>query len=195
MRIGLALLCAAGATSASLAADIPMKAPAAPAAVVANAWSATFASEVRYYSWVGARGSPTTVNAASGRGSQLYVPFALQLTGTPAEAVRVQFLARGGWVRSSQTTAGLSGTVETMTDTVLSGTVTYLGTGVQPFVSINVNAPTGKAALFGSAANARMDPDLVEIGSFGEGWNVGPTVGVNVPITPSLMVTGSVGYT
>jgi len=99
-------------------------------------------------------------------------------------------------VRSQQDTNGLSGAVETITDTVVSGTFTYLGlNGIQPFVSVNVNAPTGTSALFGGAANARMDSDLVEIGSFGEGWNIGPTAGFNLPITASLMFTGSVGYT
>jgi hypothetical protein len=58
-----------------------------------------------------------------------------------------------------------------------------------------MNASTGKSVLSGSQANARMDPDLVEIGSFGEGWNIGPTVGFNVPVTASFMVTASVGYT
>jgi hypothetical protein len=105
-------------------------------------------------------------------------------------------VVRSGWVHSQQTTAGLTGTVDTFTDTVLSGTVTYLGfNGIQPFVSLNVNVPTGRAALFGSAAFARMDSDLVEIGSFGEGWNVGPTVGASIPITASMILTGSVGYT
>jgi hypothetical protein len=55
--------------------------------------------------------------------------------------------------------------------------------------------PSGRSALFGSAAAARMDPDLVEVANFGEGWNIGPTVGINLPINPALMVTGSVGYT
>ena len=40
-----------------------------------------------------------------------------------------------------------------------------------------------------------MDPDLVEIGSFGEGWNVGPTVGASMSVTESMLLTASVGYT
>jgi hypothetical protein len=49
--------------------------------------------------------------------------------------------------------------------------------------------------LSGTEANARMDPDLVEIGSFGEGWNIGPSAGLNISLTESLMLTASVGYT
>ena len=194
----LGLFGAVGIAPLGWAADVPVMPvkATAPADVVAQTWNVTVASEARYYAWKSDRGSPTTVNTAPGSGSQWYVPFALQVAGKPTEDFKVQFLARGGWVRSQQSTAGLSGTVETFTDTVMSGTITYLGiNGIQPFVSLNVNAPTGRSALFGAAANARMDPDLVEIGSFGEGWNIGPTVGFNLPITASLMFTGSVGYT
>ena len=127
---------------------------------------------------------------------QLYIPYALQIAGQPTPDWKVSVLGRGGWVHSQQSTAGLSGDVETITDTVANGTMTYLGIpGIQPFASINLNIPTGKSVLTGSAANARMDPDLVEIGSFGEGWNIGPTVGVNLPVTQNLIVTASVGYT
>jgi hypothetical protein len=205
-RLGSALLSAVAVTAATLAvptsgamaADLPANMPvkAAPAAVVQNAWQVQFASEARYYSWEADRGTPTNVNGSHGKGSQWYVPVALQVAGKPNDVVKAQFLVRSGWVRSSQSTAGLSGSVETITDTVMSGTLTYLAiNGVQPFVSLNVNAPTGKSALFGSAANARMDPDLVEIGSFGEGWNIGPTTGASVSITESMMLTASVGYT
>jgi hypothetical protein len=40
-----------------------------------------------------------------------------------------------------------------------------------------------------------MDPDLVEIASFGEGFNIGPTLGLNLPITPSIILTATAGYT
>jgi hypothetical protein len=200
-RLGAALLATVAATllaavATASAADMPVKAPPLPAAVVQDAWKVTFASEARYYSWKSDRGSPSTFNTAPGSGSQWYVPFALQVAGKPSDVVKTQFLVRGGWVRSSQTTGGLTGSVETLTDTVMSGTMTYLGiNGIQPFVGLSVNAPTGRSALFGNSANARMDGDLVEIGSFGEGWNIGPTAGVSIPITDSLIATASVGYT
>ena len=202
-RLGAAFLALVTTAPMALASDIPasnmpVKAPP-PAAVVEKTWSVTFASEARYFAWRSDRGSPTNLeppNTARGSGSQWYVPIALQIAGKPSDVVKVAFVVRGGWVRSQQTTPGLSGAVETWLDTVMSGTVTYLGiNGFQPFVALSVNAPTGRSALFGSAANARMDGDLVEIGSFGEGWNIGPTVGASVPITDALVVTGSVGYT
>jgi hypothetical protein len=84
----------------------------------------------------------------------------------------------------------------TTTDTVVSGTATYLGiSGIQPFISMNLNLPSGTSVLNGSSANARMDPDIVDIATFGEGLNMGPTVGVNIPISEQLIVTLSSGYT
>jgi opacity protein-like surface antigen len=170
----------------------------APASAPASAWTETFNSEARYFSWQSNRGSPTSVAPTSGggRGAELYIPYALQLVGRPSEDFKIELLGRGGWVWARQSTAGLTGEVSTATDTVASGTVTYLGfNGFQPFASINLNLPTGQSALFGSAANARMDPDLVDIASFGEGFNIGPTLGFNLPITSSLIFTTSVGYT
>ncbi|MDC7786800.1 hypothetical protein PQJ75_19910 [Rhodoplanes sp. TEM] len=66
---------------------------------------------------------------------------------------------------------------------------------MQPFVSLAVNIPTGQSALFGTAANTRMDPDLVALSSYGEGWNIGPTLGANVPLGEHLVFTASVGVT
>lgn len=105
-------------------------------------------------------------------------------------------MARGGWVKAAQTTPGLSGEVATTTDTVMSANATYLGwKGIQPFFALSANLPTGKTAVFGTAANARMDPDFVDISTFGEGYNLGPSFGFNVPLAGSLLFTTSVGYT
>ena len=196
MRRLLAALCVAGATmSVGWAADVPV---AAPAVAPLPPWNVTISSEVRYFSWQGNRGFPVSVAPANdgGRGAELYVPLAVQLAGRLTEDLKLEFLTRGGWVWARQSTAGLSGEIATATDIVSSGTATYLGfNGIQPFASVNLNLPTGTSALFGTAANARMDPDLVDIATFGEGLNVGPTLGFNLPITSSLIVTASAGYT
>jgi opacity protein-like surface antigen len=178
----------------------PIFTKAAPLAAAASVptWVTTFATDVRYYSWKGNRGYPANVPTATGNGggSEVYVPFALQLIGRPTDDVKIEILGRGGWVWARQTTAGLAGEVATTTDTVVAGTVTYLGlNGIQPFVSINANLPTGRSSLPGTAAFARMDPDLVGVGSFGEGFNIGPSVGFSLPITPKFILTTSAGYT
>jgi hypothetical protein len=150
----------------------------------------------RYFSWSGTRGYPTSLSSDPGKGMQVYTPFAAQLIGRPSDDLKLAFLARWGYVSSRQSTAGLSGSVSTFTDTMLSGTATYFGwAGVQPFVSLNINAATGKSVLLGNSAYARMDPDLVDIATFGEGWNIGPTVGVNMPLTTALVASFNVGYT
>jgi opacity protein-like surface antigen len=195
VMVGLGYLFANNAAPPPL--PIFTKAPPLPAASLPT-WTATFASDVRYYSWNGNRGYPTNVPTATGNGggSEVYVPFALQLIGRPTDDVKIELLGRGGWVSARQTTAGLAGEVETTTDTVVSGTVTYLGlNGLQPFVAINANLPTGRSRLSGTAAFARMDPDLVGVSSFGEGFNIGPTVGFSLPITPTFILTTSAGYT
>ena len=159
-------------------------------------WSLSADQESRYSSWSGTRGYPGSGSDAAGAGSQFYALSTIQATGQPSEDLKVELLGKGGYVWSKQSTPGLTGAVGTTTDTVVSGTVTYLGTpGMQPFIAMNVNLPTGTTALFGSAANARMDPDIVDLATFGEGLNIGPTVGVNIPISDALLLTLSSGYT
>lgn len=197
LRTLLGLWCGAClAGSAGHAADLPMVERVQGAATLNERWSATLASEVRYFFWEGGRGTPAGAGGHAGRGMQLYIPYALQLVGQPNDLYKFELLGRGGWVRARQSTAGLTGDVDTTTDTVANATLTYLGfNGFQPFVSLSANLPTGQSALFGTAANARMDPDLVELSSYGEGWNIGPTIGFNLPLTPAMIVTVSAGYT
>lgn len=171
--------------------------PASAESAPAN-WNATIASDARYFSWDSDRGSPSTTapTTGDGHGWQYYVPFALQIAGQPNENFQLSVLGRGGWVKAEQSTAGLTGKVETMTDTAVTGNLAFVGlAGVQPFVALSVNVPTGRSALRGTGAFARMDPDLVEIASYGEGLNFGPTFGASIPITSTILATVSVGHT
>jgi hypothetical protein len=134
--------------------------------------------------------------APHGSGSLLYAPIAFQLTGRPIDEIKTEFLLRGGAANGTQTTPLMSGQVATQVDTSVTEKVTYLGfAGVQPFASVSINMPTGRTVLFGNSAFARMDPDLVELATYGEGWNVGPTVGVNIPLTQTLITSFGLGYT
>ncbi len=120
----------------------------------------------------------------------------LSVTGTPTPDWKLEFVVRGGFVSSSQSTSGQRGYVGTSVDTQLSGTVTYNGfNGFQPYVAMLINAPTGRSALYGTSRFARMDGDLVDQGTYGEGWNFGPTAGVSIPLTTELLFTLSGGYT
>jgi opacity protein-like surface antigen len=168
-------------------------------------WTQTFQTETRFFSWKSMRGFPTnsligtvghpTPNTAAGSGSEIYIPYALQLTGQPGD-VKFEILGRGGFVRARQSTSGLTGQVSTVTDTVGSVTATYMGwQGIQPFASVELNLPTGRSSLAPTEAPARMDPDLVDIATFGEGFNIGPTVGFNLPVTETFILSTSAGYT
>jgi hypothetical protein len=161
-------------------------------------WFVSYNAEVRYFSWQNTRGFPTDVAplAGTGHGSQVYMPMSLSLTGNPSPDWKYEFVLRGGYVSASQTTSGERGSVDTPVDTQFSGTVTYNGfTGFQPFAAMLINAPTGRSALYNNSRFARMDGDLVDQGTYGEGWNFGPTAGVNIPLSPSLILTLSGGYT
>jgi opacity protein-like surface antigen len=194
MKTFVAAICVAvAAASAASASDKPrvLEAPQN----TAQRWTVTYSTETRYFSWRNSLAFPDE-GVGPGRGSEIYTPFAMQMVGTPVDTIDFEFVARGGWVRAVQSTAGRSGNVQTLTDTVVSSTATYFGwPGIQPFLAISANLPTGKSALLGAATNARMDPDLVDITSFGEGYNLGPTLGFNLPITRSLLFTASFGQT
>ena len=108
-------------SSVACAVDLPneLQAPTDPL------WTTVFSTEARYFSW---RNNFTAPNGIGpGRGSEFYLPFAMQLTGKPLESWSADFTVRGGWVKAVQSTPGHSGEVQTTTDTVASGTVTYLG--------------------------------------------------------------------
>jgi opacity protein-like surface antigen len=202
--VGLAL--AMGASSPALAADaaMPTKAPKVVATASSNdgSWQITYDEDTRYLSWQSTRGYPNTVTSPPlpptmpGSGTQVYTPVGLGIVGRPNDDFKVELLTRSGYVWSRQSTPGATGEVSTTTDTSVTGKVSYLGlTGAQPFLSVAVNAPTGKTVLLGNSAFARLDPDLVDLPTFGEGWNVGPTVGIMVALGDSALMSVGLGYT
>ena len=159
-------------------------------------WSVSFDTEARLFSWQGTRGYPSTPFTSRGSGSEWYMPLSLSAAGNPSDVLKLEFLLRGGYVGARQSTPGQSGNASTMTDTSFTTTVTYTGWEIaQPFASLAFNLPTGTAALMGQSRFARMDPDLVDIPTFGEGFNVGPTLGANIPLSENLMLTLGAGYT
>ncbi|MGU3536249.1 hypothetical protein [Methylobacterium sp. A54F] len=182
---------------AAQAADMPDAAPPAPVAFT-PAWVTTVNTEVRSFAFSGTKGQAfgQAANGVRGSGEQLYLPFGLGLSGQPAEDMRFDLTVRGGYADTRQTTVGLSGSERTALDTQLSATATYLGAaGFQPFLSLNVNLPTGDTFLGGNRFRARLDSDLVDVPVFGEGLNFGPTLGVNVPLGETMLLSFGVGYT
>ena len=200
MRFGAAFFCLVISTGFSAQAE-PSARTARPCAQACDAeavptWSTSYTHQVDVYAWTGPKITPGSTDPTPGGGSQVYTSFGLQSTGTPVENFKFELSARGGYVWSRQSTENLAGEVETFVDTTAAVTATYLGFGgVQPFLSLSGNIPTGQSVLRGRSVNARMDSDLVGVGSFGAGWNIGPTLGVNIPVTPEIMVALGVGAT
>lgn len=166
-------------------------------------WVTTLDFETRYFSWERTKGD--LPGQPQQKGTQSYTPFSLQTVGLPTDTWKIELLARGGYVDTSRSALPFApqfgvpfstGNVATATDTLLTGTVTYLGLdGFQPFYTLSLNLPTGETVLLGKKGIARTDPDLVDIPSFGEGYNHGHTVGANIPVTADLIATFSAGYT
>ena len=180
-----------------MAADLAMPI-AQPAPAFEAAWTTTFNTEFRAFSFSGTKGQPTGLAplGARGRGSQFYMPFGAAISGQPSPDLRIDLTARGGYVDSRQGTPGFAGAVSTAIDTQISATATYLGLdGVQPFASLNLNLPTGTTFLGGTRYLARLDSDLVDVPTFGEGLNFGPSVGVNMPLGQTLLFNLTLGYT
>lgn len=126
-----------------------------------------------------------------------YAPIGMQFAAIPNDEWKIELGARSGYIRLHQVSnLGGDATYNGWTDTSLSGTVTYYGfNGFQPFVSMAVNLPTGRSQVTGAVAVLPADQDLTGIGGYGEGLNIGPTIGVNIPITKDFLATLSVGYT
>jgi len=184
----------AGQMSLGVAADMAVKAPPASAAP-ANPWTITFNSQWQYVSWTGSRGWPNNLTF-SGRGAEFYNPFGMEVAGSSIPNWNFDFVLRGGYVWASQTVGPFTGSISTPTDSTFSGTATYTGiNGIQPYATLMANIPTGLAQLSNLSTFARMDPDLVPVPTYGEGFNIGPTLGVTVPVNPELSMVFNAGYT
>lgn len=162
-------------------------------------WSFEINPELRFISWSGRRGFPTQVTPtafARGGGYQATTPLGIQLTGQLTGQWKLDVLMRGNTALSRQETPGLQGSSRLLTDTVVTGTFTYEGLGaIKPFVSLALNLPTGDRRLSLSGSRSRMDPDIVDVSSFGEGRNIGPTIGANIALTEAWLLSLSAGRT
>src|ERR1700682_5732656 len=162
-------------------------------------WTVTFDSNVSYFA------TKTTVgNNPIMHSNVTYVPMGFGLVGNPNDDWKIELGVRSGW-QDIHTISGhnpgvIFGFFNTnysgWIDTTVSNTITYLGfNGFQPFVSMNINVPTGHSFVPGVAGASASEPDITQIAGFGTGWNYGPTLGVNIPFTKDLILTLSAGFT
>ncbi len=189
---GLCILAGFGACGVAQAADLPV------ATTAQNHINETFSAfadlDFRFSTWQGTRG--TNVFAPErGKGSQIYAPLSLGLTYERADAVRIETKMLTGSAFARHDTVGQEASLNTLVDTQVATTATFLSPEVfQPFIGVALNLPTGSTYLPGNTRFTRMDPDLVEIGAYGMGFNVNPTVGVTFAPNSNSAVSLGLGY-
>ena len=160
----------------------------------AGTWSAFANTSTKYSSWTGDRGANIFV-PVGGKGHQVYVPTTLGFDYLQQGALKIETRVKGGWVYANQGTPGQGGTYEGPVDTQASINATFLNfDSIRPQLGVAVNLPTGTSYLPNNQRFARMDPDLVEIGSYGAGYNVNPTVGFVIGLNKDTAMSFSGGY-
>ncbi len=193
---GSSIAVATIAFAASFVVVAPLSAQDAPPKI--NFW---LNPDVRYVTW-------ETRNEATGettsKGQQIYVPVGGKMAMRIADDVKISLVARSGYVSTKNKVAStdpfgepitVNGEVATLTDTSLSGTaVFYKVPGIQPYISMGVNIPTGQTKLSAVERRALVDSDIVQIASYGQGLNLAPTVGANIPLNSEWLLSVSVGY-
>lgn len=160
----------------------------------AGDWSSFVNTTTTYSSWTGDRGS-NVFAALGGKGHQVYSPTNIGIDYLQPNAVKVETRVKGGYVYANQSTPGQNATYEGPVDTQASLNATFLNfDNIRPQLGVAVNLPTGTSYLPGQQRFARMDPDLVEIGSYGAGFNVNPTAGFVVGLNENTAMSFSAGY-
>jgi hypothetical protein len=186
----LPIFCAYGIAQA--ADSLPVKAP------IQNHIEETFSAfadlDFRFSTWQGTRGS-NVFAPERGKGTQYYAPLSLGLTYERSGAFRIETKATTGYASAHHDTVGQQASINTLVDTQVATTVTFLSPEVfQPFIGVALNLPTGRTYLPGNTRFTRMDPDLVEIGTYGMGQNVNPTVGLTFAPSSNTAVSLGLGY-
>ena len=130
-----------------------------------------------------------------GKGHQVYSPTTIGIDYVQAGALKVETRMKGGYVYANQGTPGQGATYEGPVDTQASLNATFLNfDSVRPQLGVAVNLPTGTSYLPNNQRFARMDPDLVDIGSYGAGYNVNPTAGFVIGLNQNTAMSFSGGY-
>jgi len=156
--------------------------------------SSVVQQDFRFATWEGTRGSNIFL-PERGSGWQIYAPLSLGTIVDLSGAAKWELSAKTGYVWSHHGTKGQEATYEGMVDTQLSAKVTLGGFAyISPFVGVVASVPTGESVLRGRQRFARMDPDLVEIGAYGAGFNLNPLVGFTFAPTTSFIVSPAIGY-
>lgn len=137
-----------------------------------------------------------SLDDSDAEGWQMVAPLDLTYSVAFSAKTRLDLSARTAYVVSENSTPLESGRVSDFTDTVTGVTLAMDWTPTfQPFITLDLNIPTGRTALKGAEKNAVMDPDLVDLVRFGEGFNVNLSAGAVflIPET-SWSLTAAIGW-
>jgi outer membrane immunogenic protein len=157
-------------------------------------FSAFTNSEVRYSSWNGTRGS-NIFAADRGSGYQIYAPTTAGFDYEVPSELKLESRFKGGYVYSNHSTPNQLAIYNGPIDTQATFNATFQNFDtIKPTLGVALNLPTGNSFLPGNERFARMDPDLVDVGSYGVGFNVNPTAGFVVGINESTALSMSAGY-
>lgn len=109
------------------------------------------------------------------RGYQFYVPAEVEYRAGRFAAGLLTAYAH----TSRRGSGGEDASLSALVDTKLTTSYSVVGRlPVDVLLGLDLNLPTGKTRLSSREASLMMDPDLVPIISFGEGFNVNPTLAV-----------------
>ena len=158
-------------------------------------WSAFTYNEVKYSTWTGTRG--TNVFAPErGAGYQVYSPTTIGIDYNRPSEYTLETRLRGGYVYTAQNTPGQLARYEGPVDTQASFNLKLMNfDSIRPLFGLSLNLPTGNSYLPANQRFTRMDPDLVDVGSYGVGFNVNPTAGFTFGLNETTAISLSAGYT
>lgn len=193
LPLGLALVAQTALAQEQTTQQLPVPVGQASTESFDKRWSVKFDSEIKYSvtDIIGRTDAIGTVHSHT-----LQLPFGIAVTGQPSDLLKIELGARSSHIESRQKSGTFDSRFTGTTDTTVTATTTYYGlNGIQPFVSINANLPTGTAMLTGKKINASPDPDVTGTKGFGEGTNIGPTFGVNIALNANTMLALGIGHT
>lgn len=142
-------------------------------------WAAS--AETNFYSW--------EVKDSRLSGYQFVTPVNVSTTSSIPDLLTINAGIRTAHIASENRSNGAIGSVENISDTSLNLALSYDAYRIKPWVSLDINAPTGKSTLKGQEKNAIMDPNLVGQTRFGEGLNLSPAAGFVFELTKNDVVS------
>lgn len=128
-------------------------------------------------------------------GWQMVAPLSFNGTYQLSPAFDIDLHAKTAWVTAQTDYFGSSYDYSGLSDTVVGATFTGTGhAGWQPFVTLDLNLPTGHSDIDYEESVTLADPDLVDLARYGEGFNTNLSGGASFFLTPEWTLTAAAGF-